>query len=237
MKTLLTLCLILLVSCTGNNAKSYFTTVMIDCSEENGYRPTAEVVRPHAILPERKSGIYFSILPINDLAHNTHNGVMITRADIGVSYDDMSRKVVVDDYHLKVDSLLANLDSMPFGTDYSQIFRAIVTEARFLMKQDCDERKIVCYSDLEENSSFFSLRNRAHKKLMDDPEKIQSFFEEQYHLDVDESFEGLKIEIHHVPTYEKERSFDVFLQLYRDIFESRGATVSHELSIITQVEL
>lgn len=238
MKTvMMIMCMALVCACTSKEAKAYYTTVMLDLTEEDAYRPQADVVKPHAALPERKAGKYFSILPINDLAHNMHNGVMITRADVGISYDEMSRKLVVDDYTRKVDSLLHNLDSLQYGTDHSKIFRAIVTEARFLMKQDCDVRKIVCYSDLEENSDFFSLRNRAHRKMMDDPEAMVKYFETQYNLEEDESFDGLIIEIYHVPGYETERSFDVFLQLYSDIFESHGATVSHELSIITQVEL
>ena len=235
--TILIVCLALMSACTKKNPKSYYTTVMIDLTESDGYRPTADVIRPHALLPERESGMYFSILPINDLAHNSHNGVLISRADIGIGYDDMTRKLVVDDYTGKVDSLLANLHTLSYGADHSQIFRALVTEARFLMTQECDERKIICYSDMEENSPFFSIRNRAHRKMMDNPEVLQEFFEAQYDIGDDESFEGLRIEIHHIPNFEHERSFDVFLKLYQDIFESRGATVTHEVSIITHVEL
>lgn len=230
-------CLALVYACTPKEAKTYYTTVMLDLTEEDGFRPKASDIKPHAVLPERTAGKYFSILPINDLAHNSHNGVMVTRADVGISYDDMTRKLVVEDYEGKVDSLLHNLDSLHYGTDHSKIFRAIVTEARFLMKQDCDERKIVCYSDLEENSDFFSLRNRAHRKMMDDPETLVEYFETQYDIEEDESFESLIIEIYHVPSYETERSFDVFIELYKEIFEKRGATITHELSIITQVEL
>ena len=211
--------------------------VLIDTTEEDSYKPTAEVIKPHAILPEREASMYFSIMPINDLAYNTHNGVFISRADVGVFYDELSRKIVVDDFHDKVDSLLHYLDTLHYGTNQSTIFRSIVGEARFLMKQECDQRKLAVYSDLEENSSFFSLKNRSHRKLLDDSERLQEFFEDQYNLGEDESFEGLIIEIYHVPTFQTERSFDAFLELYRDIFEPRGATVTHELSIITQVEL
>lgn len=235
--TFFLLSLVLLAACSQSTPTTYYTTVMIDCTETDGYKPSAEVLRAHAILPEQRAGKYFSIIPINDLAFNQHNGVFITRSDVGISYDEMSRKVVVTDYENKVDSLLMELDKLHFGTNHSQIFRAMLTEARFLMKQECDYKTMICYTDLEENSPFFSLGNRAHRSLMDDPSALQAFFEAQYNLSEDESFEGLTIEIHYIPSFKNERSFDVFFELYKNIFESRGATVRHEVSVITQVEL
>lgn len=238
MKTALSIfCLAFLYSCKSNNADTFYTTVMIDLSEQDGNRPSAKIIKNHAVLPERESGMYFSILPINDLAHNTHKGVMITKANTGINYDEMSRKLLVDDYNQKVDQLLTSLDSLKYGTEHSQIFRAILTEARFLMKQKCDVRTIICYSDLEENSPLFSIHNKEHRKLMDTSQVLQSYFEQQYNLGENESFKGLTIEIHHIPSFEHEQNFDAFLKLYKDIFESRGAKISHELSTITQVEL
>lgn len=236
MKTLLALCIILFAGCESRDVTTHYTTVMIDCTEEDGYRPKAREIKPHSVLHKRENGMYFSIIPINNLAYNTHNGVTISQADIGLNYDELSRKMVVDDYNLKIDSLLNQIDSMRFGTNQSQIFRSVVSEARFLMKQECQERKIVCYSDLEENSSFFSLKNQSHQKLMSQPKSLQDLFEKEYSIGENESFEGLKIEIHHLPNHQKEEDFDVFLKLYQDIFESRGARVTHELSNLIHVQ-
>jgi hypothetical protein len=230
------MCILLFVGCTTEEPTVQYTTVLIDTTESNGYKPSAEELQKEAILKQKIDSKYFSIQVINDLGHNIKRGVFISPAETGVFYDELTRNMVVDDYYQKVDSLLLNLDSLKFGTNHSQIFRAVLGEARFLMEHKA-ERKLIIYSDLQENSSAFSVRNSSHKKLLKNLDQMVLHFEEQFDLKKDESFKGLSIQIHHVPTSDTEQSFDVFLAMYTLIFESRGASVSHELSIIENIEL
>ncbi|GAB5417047.1 MAG: hypothetical protein Crog4KO_19130 [Crocinitomicaceae bacterium] len=226
---ILFVCLATIVACTPEPTTMYATSVMVDVTEEDGYRPTKEEVSKYAELNDRSDGKRFSLVPITDLKSNTHFGVSIDPAYLGMNYDEMSRKSDLEKYVTRVDSLLIQLDSFQYGRDHSAVFPAVLDEAREIMSYKADERRIIIYSDLDENNAKFSLSNRAHKKLIGDPEALRLHFESVYGVTETDSFRGLVIEIHHVSTYQKETHFMVYMDLYKAVFESRGATVKHQL--------
>ncbi len=227
---ILFVCLATLVACTPEPTKTYATSVMVDITpEEDGYRPTKEEVLKYASLDNKTDGKRFSLVAITDLTSNQHYGVSIDPADVGWNYDEWSRNKEVEQYVVRIDSLLFQLDSLKFGRDHSSVFPAVLQEAREIMSYKCDERRIVLYSDLDENNARFSLSMAQHRKLMGDPDALREHFETAYGVKDSDSFKGLVIEIHHVSTYQKETSFAIFLQLYKDVFESRGAKVTHQL--------
>ncbi len=229
----LSLCVI--AACSSEPPRRIYTTILVDQTSEDGQRVTSDMVKSYAQLPELTASMYFSIMPLNESVYNQHYGVYISVADVGLGYDEMSRKSVVDDYYEKVDSLLTGLDTLTYGRPKSTLFRAVLAEARFLMEQDCDERKLIIFSDLEENNEFFSYQKPAHQKMLRNPELLTAHFEGLFELSVDESFEGLVIEIHHVPSQESEAVFESFLNLYIAVFGSRGAVVKHEFSTIQSI--
>ena len=203
---------------------------MVDITpEEDGYRPTKEEVLKYAQLNDKTDGKRFSLAAVTDLKSNQHFGVSIDPADLGMNYDEWNRNSEVEKYIERVDSLLFHLDSFQFGLDHSSVFPAVLEEAREIMSFKCDERRIVLYSDLDENNAKFSLSNPTHKKLMADPDALREHFETVFGVKDTDSFKGLVIEIHHVSTYQKEPSFAIYLQLYKDVFGARGATVTHQL--------
>lgn len=229
-------CLATIVACAPEPTKTYATSVMVDITpEQDGYLPTKEEVLKYAQLNDKTDGKRFSLVPLTDLKSNEHFGVSIDPANLGMNYDEWSRNTDVEKYLRRVDSLLFYLDSFQFGRDHSAVFPAVLEEAREIMSFTCDERRIVIFSDLDENNTKFSLSNRAHKKLMADPDALRGHFESVYGVKDADSFKGLIIEIHHVSTYRKEPSFAIYLELYKAVFESRGATVKHQLLKIKKV--
>lgn len=220
-------------SCDTKKGKEHHTVILIDITEDSGRMPEKEELLRFAELEENIDGKYYCYTLINENRHNVRHGVLISSVEEDFFYDELSRIQVVEDYEKNIDSLLCCLDTVAFGRPQSQIFKRIVEESRFLMAQTSDSRKLIVYSDLEENSSFFSLRHERDRRLLLAPDKLQVHFEEKFSIGKAESFRGLHIEIHHVPNRENEETFEAFLLLYERVFESRGAVVTHTVSKLT----
>lgn len=235
MKTVIffTLLLFVFASCETNKGKEQHTVILIDITEETGVVPNKDELLAFAELEADIDGKYFCYTFINEQRHNVRHGVLISSAQDDFFYDELSRIQVVEQYKNNIDSLLCCLDTVTFGRPQSQIFRRILEESRFLMAQHGDSPTLIVYSDLVENSSFFSLQHERDRRLLLQPDKLQVHFEEKFSIGKTESFRGLHIEIHHVPNRENEETFEAFLLLYERVFESRGAEVTHTVSKIT----
>lgn len=229
-KLILMLGIALLGACSNQEPQAHYVSVMIDVTDSEAPIVSKEQIKQHAFLNDVNASVEFSISTIDELAYTKRHSVFISKAETGVFYDEVSRKAVLSDYLKHVDTLLMYMEDISYGRNYSNIFGAVVKEVRLSMQKDVDSRTIHIYSDLIENSRFFSLSNRSHRKLLGKPEALRSFFEEEFMLKENESFEGVEIIIYHFPTRETESDFEQFLELYKSVFESRGTIVTHQLT-------
>ncbi len=97
-------------------------------------------------------------------------------------------------------------------------------ELNRLASSDASVKKLIIYSDLTENSDWFSFFKKTNQnKLLKRPHIIEKAFLKEYKLN--DNLSGIQIYLVYQPTLETETIYRKLSALYKSILEKRGAIV------------
>lgn len=225
MKRLIILLTLLLASCSVEPV-THHISVLVDVTDPEATRIHSHEVKRITEPKNEEDGITLSFAFIDDKQYHDRSTLELPVAQTGAFYDRRCRLAMLDDYNYYVDSLFLTLETVRYGTTNSNVFSQVLEEMKRLAT--CSGTKeLHLFSDLQENSRFFSLQNRAHMKLLEDHDKLVEYFELQFDLE-DCDLSEVELYIHHQPGIRSETQFKQFFDCYTTLLENCGAKVSHQ---------
>lgn len=224
MKRIIFLFALTLASCSSA-PETHHISVMVDTTDPEATRIHSQEVKQIAEPKNEEDGITFSFAFIDNKQYHDRSNLELPAAQTGAFYDRRCRLSMLDDYDHYLDTLLLPLETVEYGTPNSNVFSQVLDEMKRL--STCSGTKeLHLFSDLQENSRFFSLQNRAHMKLLEDHDKLVEYFQLQFDFD-NCDLSGVKLIIHHQPGIRSETQFKQFFDCYTALFENCGAEVIH----------
>ncbi len=115
-------------------------------------------------------------------------------------------------------------NSVPESLEHSQCFAVISNELAVLMSRKANERILIVYSDLMENSTFNCYSDEGQALLASTPDKVGTLLNEQTPLP--ESLNGVTIYFVYRPeTIKADALYARIIAVYKSLLTSRGAKV------------
>ena len=237
-KAFLFFALVLFVtSCTEQVSKTTQICVLIDVSDERFKDDNFVAENLPKFLKlmnlEKETGGFsggeIKLSLINEVSDSKSKTVMIKKGKTGLMGENpLNRKDEVEKFYVKLESSFSEiLNSANWGTDASKIYQKVTRELLKMKKSDADQKYLIVYSDMLENSQQFSFygpgwKNRI-EKMMSDPESTLQTLPKSGPALPDLS----EFEIHIISTRTSENDEKVNLseQFWNTIFEYQGATV------------
>ena len=207
-------------------------SVIIDITDPDAVRIPASVIKPLSEPVHEEDGILFSLKFIDEGGYNNVSSVDLPVANTGMMYDRRLRLQLLNEYSLHIDTLLIPCDTISYGRPLSNVFGSALEEMKRLASLNGGECHL--FSDLFENSSYFSLQNKGHLTMLQDHDQLVAYFHSGYDFEGC-NLDGVSLIIHHQPRVRDEVEFKQFYDLYKTIFESLGADVSHERQSVEQL--
>ena len=140
--------------------------------------------------------------------------------------NEYDREAQVNIYKQQITESLLDIkkDSLNWGRASSNVFIPIAMELNRLANSDATRKTIIIFSDLLENSDWFTLVKKKNvNQLLKKPKKIEKLFMSEYKL-VD-NLQGIKVYLVYRPYIETETVYRKLSALYKKMLERRGATV------------
>lgn len=238
---LLFLFFVFLITCSSCNEEKATTTqicVLIDVSDERFKKEdyVSENI-PKLLtlmnLDEQSGGFSggeIKLSLINEVSDSKSKIIKIEAGETGLMGENpLNRKDQVTKFYTKLETSFTEiLDKANWGTDASKIYQKVTRELIKMKKSEADQKYLIIYSDMLENSSLFSFYGANWKsdvtKMIEDPEKtLQKLSENGPALPDLSEFEIFVITTR---TPENDEKINLSEQLWISLFEYQGATVS-----------
>ncbi len=199
-------------------------TVMPDLTDTMASRPdTSSILRCYDMLKhDRYQGAEFRCVPITDVEHNRAVEASIIPESELLS-NPSERTAKVNSFRGEIKSAIMGLDNMPIGRPSSRVIENIANEARRLAVYSAERKILVAYSDLLENGVVNLHSKEGVARLMTYREGVV----EQLDREVPNAYlNGVEIHlVYEARDYADSESFSAMAEIYREIFEGRGAKV------------
>ncbi|GEM_PF-1729644 len=181
------------------------------------------------------SGGQIKLSLINELSDSKSKTIKIETGETGLMGENpLNRKdKVVKFQNELVQSFTQILEQANWGTNASKIYQKVTRELIKMKKSEADNKYLIIYSDMLENSSLFSFYGTDWKKniekLMADPEKALEYLSKKGPALPDLS----EFEIFVIPsrTSENDEKINLSEQFWKVLFEFQGATISFNSSL------
>ncbi len=142
------------------------------------------------------------------------------------SYNKYSRENKINNFTQGVDSLLYEVNLLDKGKQASSLFIPISRELARLANSDADEKVLVCFTDLFENSApMFSVYSETEfERLVQNPSELTGLLSSNAPLP--EDLAGVQVYLIYNPVLDTDKGFLVISQWYKKLLESKGAEVN-----------
>lgn len=172
--------------------------------------------------------IKFSL--INEVSDSKSKTIKITRGETGLLGENpLNRKDEVDKFYTELESSFTRLlDSANWGTNASKIYQKVTRELIKMKKYEADQKYLIIYSDMLENSKLFSFYGANWKskieRMIEEPETTLETLSKNGPTLPDLS----EFEIHIVTsrTSANDEKINLSEQLWISLLEYQGAVVS-----------
>ncbi len=238
-KSILPLILILFVfnSCNNETAKITHICVLIDVTDERfeDKNFVSENLPKLLLLMHLDqqtggfSGGEIKLSLINEVSDSKSKTLKIETAETGLMGENpLNRKDQVTKFCTQLEtSFTTVLENANWGTDASKIYQKVTREFIKMKKSEADQKYLIIYSDMLENSKLFSFYGSNWKsnieKMITNPEKtLQELSKNGPTLPDLSEFE---VYIVTSRTSENDEKINLSEQLWITLFEYQGATV------------
>ncbi len=237
-RNLLFMVLLILGSCKEVKVKTTQICVLIDVTDERFKEENfvTENVPKYLNLMglEKETGGYsggeIKLSLINEISDSKSKTLKITSGKTGLMGENpLNRKDEVERFYTDVeDSFTKLLNTANWGTDASKIYQKVSRELIRMKKGEADQKHLIIYSDMLENSNLFSFYGANWKskieKLIENPETTLAGFSKNGPALPDLS--EFEIRIITTRTSANDEKINLSEQLWIALFEYQGATVS-----------
>lgn len=229
---------ILLSSCKNEVATTTQICVLIDVTDEKFQDESFVSENSPKYLKlmqlDKNSGgfsggeIKFSL--INEVSDSKSKTIKIAKGETGLLGENpLNRKDEVDKFYTELESSFSQLlNSANWGTEASKIYQKVTRELIKMKKLETDQKYLIVYSDMLENSKLFSFYGANWKnkieKMIEAPESTLKKLSKNGPALPDLS----EFEIHIITTRTSANDEKINLseQLWTTLFEYQGAVVS-----------
>jgi len=232
------LVVLLLSSCKKETVETTQICVLIDVSDERFKDEnfvTENTPKYLNIMGLNKetggySGGAIKLSIINEVSDSKSKTIKITAAETGLLGENpLNRKDEVERFYSELEKSFTDiLESANWGTDASKIYQKVTRELIKMKKTEADNKYMIIYSDMLENSKLFTFYGanwkRDIEKMMQDPEATLSQLSENGPTLPDLS--EFEIQIITARTSANDEKINLSEQLWITLFEYQGASVN-----------
>jgi hypothetical protein len=239
-KTLLLFLFVLLnfSSCKNEIAKTTQICVLIDITDERFKNEKFVAENLPKLLQlmhlDQKTGGFsggeIKLSLINEVSDSKSKTVKIKTGVTGLMGENpLNRKDEVEKFYTELENSFTQiLSKANWGTDASKIYQKVTRELIKMKNTTADQKYLIVYSDMLENSDLFSFYGANWKsniqKMIDDPEATLEKLAQKGPALPDLS--EFTIYIITTRTAENDEQINISEQLWITLFENQGATVS-----------
>jgi hypothetical protein len=218
--------IILLTGCTLLTVHPVTTdTVVIwDITDSMAVMPEAdEIISRFGLENNIWNGGTFRLRNVTDVSINKTYEASLETENEWLS-NKFQRKEKIKAFRLKIEQAINEATGEKIGKDYSSLYLPIAKELNSLSKSKTDNRHMLIYSDLMDNTDELSFYDsNTLQLLMTKPDSIAKYFDSQLRL---ENLDGIKIYLVFQPKDMKaDEVYRTVSGFYKSLFEGKGATV------------
>lgn len=231
-KVMVLIVLLLMNSCRNDSDKIqnpiYMDLVVLnDKTDPHLLRPDASILRLFNLSDDNAKSVHFRyreitdrrLVPVTNLSFpgkRSHNN----------NYAALSKERLIINFYDTVRSVLANNSATDDSStlDHSECFRTIADELSILSKSNAQNKILLIYSNIFENSDLLSVYDKKTGALsVPEPQKIKDCFEKSKLLPDD--LKGITAFFLFKPaSREEDQQYMKMVEAYK-LLESRGATI------------
>ena len=210
-----------------NSDKEVITTeaiVMRDITDHQIAEPKLEDITSLYDLKNSKwHGASFRFVDITDVSYNHTYETKINPENEWMG-NEFEREKKVNKFYAEITQILSNAETETSGKDNSSIYIPIARELNRLSQSTYQDKIMLVYSDLMENTDDFSLYKKSNLNLLKtNPDTVRKYFEG---LNLLKNLKGIKIFLVYQPVNkESDEQYRLIAGFYKDLLESKGATV------------
>jgi len=199
-------------------------TLMRDITDAQISQPKLTDVSSLLNLDNSKwDGAYFKFVDLTDVSYNHNYEAKIDPENQWLG-NELDRDKKVKQFYSEINQILMNADSEKVGKVNSSIYKPIASELNRLSQRTSQNRSLLVYSDLEENTDKFSFYDNKNINLLKmNPDSIKNYFEALAPL---KNLTGIKVYLIYQPkNNQADELYQMIAGLYKTLLVSKGATV------------
>jgi hypothetical protein len=222
----------ILAGCARFNNTSDTTEVVVirDITDSMTAIPNADEISTLVNLnKELWNGAKFRHVNLTDVSINKIHETSIDSENEWLG-NKFKRRENVKAFYSEITRIVSDASKEKIGKNNSSLYLPIAKELNRLSQSTAGKRVLLIYSDLMENTDEMSFyENNEFNLLKTNPDSVKRYFDSQMVL---KNIDGLKIYLVFQPLNIKEDEiYKVVADFYKNLFESKGATVEITASI------
>jgi hypothetical protein len=219
---LVSLTVIIFFACKSEAGKTREIVVIRDITDSNLSQPDAEqILSLFKINDEKWDGASFRMLTLTEVSYNQVYEISLPQENEWLG-NEFERNKKIEAFKHAITNEINKNDSQNIGRNQSSIYAPLARELNHLSRNRADEKIIVIYSDLMENSPTLSYyKPQTLEKLNTQPSTIQKTLESIEPLT---DLQGIQIHLIYQPQNTKEDTwYRTTSAFYKKLFESKNA--------------
>jgi hypothetical protein len=215
---------VFLIGCTSNNQTTTEVMTLFDKTDKFLSRPVPKDILSLYRFDENKyNGGDFQFSDLTLVSFNETQEVKIEKVNQWQS-NLLLRNNEIDTFNTGVTDIISQAEQAPAGENNSSIYYPVAESLNDLSQSNADNKYALIYSDLMENTPELTYYSKTIlKEMREKPEVIRALLETQVKLN---SLQGITIYLLYQPTNSlQDEEFKIVSEFYKDLFESKGATV------------
>lgn len=214
------LIVMLFTKCEEHQPTTQHISVLVDLTDANSYQPHADEIFSYLEQGHSSNGLALTLRYVAETRYAPSHQFQLATGEVGfLSNEDTRRR--------KRKRLLTQfkdtLTNYKIGlSPRSEVFRLVVDELT-IFSQEKGKRSLLLFSDLKEHSFYSVYKKQDVQELLLHPKRIQERFENA--TVIPDNLTGIAIHIIYTPSLKEDRVFTAMVDLYKKVFESRGATI------------
>jgi hypothetical protein len=199
--------------------------LMIDVTDDDVSFPNAQSIQNIYDLHSRNTrGASYTLVPISDVQYAPITHFEIPPRPV-LLQNPGERQREINGFLSDISSSLEELKTEPSGKPKSEVYTSVAHQLNALASDNINEKHIIIYSDLFENTDLFSVYKESDRDLLClNPDAVEKLFSNSVPL-VD--LKGISVDlIYTAPDYKSSKVYGYMSSLYRKILESKNAKVT-----------
>ena len=228
MKTIITVITILtaitlIASCTSQSPVITEIVVLSDITDKHLAQPGADEILSLYNLENKWNGRLFYFTNLTNVSYNQVTVAKLEARNEWLS-NELDRDKEIKNFKNKVSEIITNAEKDSIGKKNSSIYLPIAQKLNMMSNGKMQKRILLIYSDLMENTSEMSFYDKRKLSLLKtNTDSIGRYFEAQLSL---QKLDGIKIFLIYKPiNMEGDEEYKIVSGFYKNLFESKGATV------------